>query len=285
MASTTATQPEPMTTGRRAPSQWTIGATIGARAVFDRMTLVGVLAFYGLAIGAGVGALWPPLRETFAKLSDTLPAAFDQILGNVSMATPAGWFNAEMMSMMGPGFLIATAIISAGAATAGEEQSRTMGLLLSTSASRATFLAAKTAAMVVHVTIVAVAMFAGLLVGNGIGHMGIPVADLLAATLSMTLLGLVFGAIAMTVGAGGGGRRQTMAISGGIAGLSFVVAVFMPLSESLAWLAKLSLWYPYGANVALVNGIDWGFAAILAVCAVVISAAGFVIFSRRDLRA
>jgi hypothetical protein len=42
------------------PSQWTIGRTIGARAVADRVTVVGVLAFYSLAMGAGVGALWPP---------------------------------------------------------------------------------------------------------------------------------------------------------------------------------------------------------------------------------
>ena len=269
----------------RVPSQWVIGRTIGARAVADRMTLVGVLAFYSLAMGAGVGALWPPLRETFVGLTDSLPAAFDQILGNVSMATPAGWINAEMMSIMGPAFVIATAIISAGAATAGEEQARTMGLLLSTAASRTTFLAAKTAAMVVHVLIVAVAMFAGLLAGNGIGHMGIAVGDLLAAMFTMTLMGLLFGTIAMTVGAAGAERRRTMAISAGIAGLSFVLAVFLPLSESLAWLAKLNFWYPYSANVALVNGIDWGFASVLAASAVVISAVGFVVFPRRDLRA
>jgi ABC-2 type transport system permease protein len=268
---------------RRGPSQWTIGRVIWARAVADRMTLVGVLAFYSLAFGAGVGALWPPLRETFSGLSDSLPAAFDQILGNVSMATSAGWVNGEVMSMMGPAFLIATAVISAGAATAGEEQARTMGLLLSTSSSRTTFLAAKTAAMVVHVLIVAVALFAGLLIGNGLGDMGIPVGRLFAATVAMTLLGVVFGAITMTVGAAGAERRRSMAISAGIAGLSFVLAVFLPLNESLLWLAKLNLWYPYSANVALINGIDWGFTAVLTECAVVISAVGFVIFPRRDL--
>jgi ABC-2 type transport system permease protein len=271
-------------TPSRAPSQWTIGATIGARAIADRMTFVGVLAFYALAIGAGVGALWPPLKKTFATLSAALPAAFDQLLGNVSMATPAGWINAEMMSVMGPAFLIATAIISAAAATAGEERTRTMGLLLSTAASRTTFLAAKTAAMVVHVLLVAVAMLVGLLVGNSIGDMGMGIGRLLAATLQMTLVGLVFGSIAMTLGAAGADRRRTTAISAGIAGLSFVLAVFLPLNESLLWLAKLNFWYPYSANVALVNGIDWGFAAILAGSAVLISAIGFVAFSRRDLR-
>jgi ABC-2 type transport system permease protein len=281
---TTSTTPGRTPAPGRAPSQRAIAGTIAARALADRVTIVGALAFYSLAMGAGVGALWPPLKKTFASLSASLPAAFDRLLGNVSLATPAGWMNAEMMSLVAPGFLIATAIISGGAATAGEERARTMGLVLSTSTSRTTFLAAKTAAMVAHVLMVSVAMFIGLVVGNLIGHMGIGVGLLLAATAQATLVGLVFGAIALTIGAAGADRRQTMTISAGIAGLSFVLAVILPMNESLAWLAKLNFWYPYIANPALVHGIDGGFAAVLAACAVIISAVGFVIFPRRDLR-
>lgn len=268
----------------RSASQWTIGRTIAARAVSERMTIVGVLAFYGLALGAAVGALWPPLKTTFADLSDSLPAAVDQLMGGVSLATPAGWMNAEMMTFIAPGFLIAIAIISGGRAIAGEEDGRTMGLVLSTSASRTTFLAAKTTAVVAHVLIVSVVMFFGLLLGNLIGDMGIGVGFLVAATVQMALLGLVFGAIALTVGVAGADRRRTTAISAGLAGLSLVLAVFLPLSESLKSLAKFNFWYPYSANVALVNGFDWGLAAVLVVCAFVISAVGFVIFPRRDLR-
>jgi ABC-2 type transport system permease protein len=243
-----------------------------------------VLAFYSLAMGAGVGALWPPLKKTFASLSANLPAAFEQVLGHVSMATPAGWVNAEMMSLVAPGFLIAAAIISAAGATAGEEQTRTMGLVLSTSVSRTTFLAAKTASVLAHVLIVSLAMFAGLVVGNVIGHMGISVGLLLAATAQAAMVALVFGAIALTIGAAGGDRRATMTTSAALAGLSFVLAVFLPLNASLLWLAKLNFWYPYSANIALVHGIDVGFTAVAAICAVLISAAGFVIFARRDLR-
>jgi ABC-2 type transport system permease protein len=284
MTTTTSTTPGRLPAPGPAVSQWTIGRTIGACAVADRATIVGALAFYSLAMGAGVGALWPPLKKTFASLSASLPAAFDRLLGGVSMATPAGWVNAEMMSLVAPGFLIAMAILSAGAATAGEEQARTLALVLATSASRTTFLAAKTAAMVAHVLIVSVAMFTGLVIGNVIGHMGIDVGLLVAATAQATLVGLVFGAIALTLGAAGTDRRRTMTISAGIAGVSFMLAVFLPLKESLAWLAKLNFWYPYSANTALVSGIDWGFAAVLAACAVVISGVGFVIFPRRDLR-
>jgi ABC-2 type transport system permease protein len=131
---------------------------------------------------------------------------------------------------------------------------------------------------------VSLAMFAGLQVGNMIGHMGISVGLLLAATAQAAMVALVFGAIALTIGAAGGDRRAAMTISAAIAGLSFVLAVFLPMKESLAWLAKLNFWYPYSANIALVHGIDGGFSAVLASCAIVISAAGFAIFARRDLR-
>lgn len=265
-------------------SQQPIWRAIFARAVADRRTIVTVLAFYALAIGVGVGALWPPLKTTFADIADSFPAAFDGLLGGVSLATPAGWVNAEMLSMMGPAFLIATAILSASAATAGEEQARTLGLVLSTSASRTTFVAAKAAAVVVHVMIVAVAMFAGLALGNLVGDLGLPVTGLLAATVSMTLLGLLYGAIALTVGTITGDKRLTMAITAGIAGLSFVLSVFLPLADSLKTLAKVNFWYPYSANVALVNGIDWGFAAVLAGFTVLIGAIAFLVLPRRDLR-
>jgi ABC-2 type transport system permease protein len=283
MTTTTVPDGRPAAPGR-APSQWTIAATIWARAVADLTTIVGVLAFYGLDLGVAVGALWPPLKKTFASLSAAMPAAIDRILGNVSMASPAGWMNAEMMSILAPGFLVAIAVISAGRAIAAEEDGQTMALVLSTAASRTTFLAAKTAAMAAHVLMVSVALFIGLMVGDVIGHMGIGVGLLLAATAQMTLVGLLFGAIALTLGVAGADRRATVTISAALAGVSYVLAVFLPMDASLAWLAKLNFWYPYSANIALVHGIDGGLAAVLAACAVVISAVGFVIFPHRDLR-
>lgn len=279
-----------MTTGSRtnrrlrtpASSVW---RTIAVSAVADKVTIVGVLAFYGLAIAVGVGALWPPLQDTFKAIADEFPPAFDAMLGGLSIATPAGWMNAELLSMVGPGFLIAVAMISAASATAGEEQGRTLSLVLSTGIRRNTFLAAKAAAMVVHVLTVGAALFAGMLIANPVGNLGLPVPDLLAATANMTLVGLLAGAIALTLGAMTGDKRLTLAVTGGLFGVSFILANFLGLKESLVWLSKLNFWYPYLANPVLADGMDWHFAAILAGLAVGIGAIGFVVFARRgDLR-
>jgi len=259
--------------------------TIYIRAVADKTVLVSVLAFYGLAVAVGVGALWPPLRETFASIASSFPAAFDALLGGLSIATPAGWMHAELMSLMGPGFLIAMAMISAASATAGEEQDRTLGLVLSAGVTRTTFLAAKAAAMVTHVLIVATAMFAGMLIAGPVGDLGIPVLDSLAATVNMILIALVYGAIALTLGAITADRRLTLSLTGAVLGVSFIAASFLGLMESLVWLSKLNFWYPYLANPALAEGLDWGFAAIKAGLAVGIGALAFVVFPRRkDLR-
>lgn len=259
----------------------TIWRTIYTRAVADKAILVGALAFYGLVVAVGVGALWPPMQDTLESVAADLPAAFDALIGGLSIATPAGWLNAELLSIMGPGFLIATAMISAASSTAGEEQARTLGLVLSAGVSRTTFLSAKAAAMVTHVLIVGAAMFAGMLIAEPIGHLGIPVPDMLAATANMILVALVYGAIALMLGVITADKRLTLSITGGLLAVSFMAASFLGLQESLVWLSKINFWYPYSANPVLANGIDWGYAAILAGLSVGIGAIAFVTFARR----
>lgn len=283
MTTRTTTRPPTPDAFPAAPSQLSVFWTIWVRGVADKRTVIGVLTFYALAFGAGIGALWIALEDVFADLD--FPAAFDAILGSAPINTPAGWVNAEMLSIVGPGFLIAAALVSASAATAGEEQHRTLGLVLSTGTSRTTFLAAKTAAVLTHVLVVAAGMFGGLLLGNLFGDLGLGVGAMLVATVWMVLITLVYAAIALTVGILTGRTRTTAAVTGGIAVLSLVLALFLPIKASLAEWAKLNLWYPYSGNVALVDGIDWGLAAVMVGTTVVVSAIGFIGIRRReDLR-
>lgn len=258
-----------------------IWRTVYVRAVADKAVIVGALAFYGFAIAVGVGALWLPLQDTFATIAADLPAGFDAVLGGLSIATPVGWMHAELMSILGPGFLIATALISAAAATAGEEQARTMGLVLSTGAPRTTFLAAKATAMITHVLIVGAAIFAGMVVANPIGDLGIEVPKMLAATAQMVLIALVYGAMTLAIGAVTADKRLSLAIPGALFAISFVAASFLGMVEELEWLSKLNFWYPYSANAALADGMHWGYTALMGGLAVGIGAIAFIAFPRR----
>lgn len=255
------------------------------RAVAEKGAVTGVLAFFALATAVGVGALWLPLQDTFATVAEDLPAGFDALLGGMSIATPTGWLHAELLSIMGPGFLIAAAMISGAAATAEEEQARTLGLVLSTGITRTTFLLAKAAAVITHVLVVAVALFLGMLLAVLIGDLGIAATDLLAATVMAVLVALVYGALTLALGVVTADKRLTLAITGGAFAVSFVMAGFLGFDDSLVWLSKLNLWYPYLAAPALDGGIDAGFAAIMVGLTLGFGGLALVAFRHRgDLR-
>lgn len=84
------------------------------------------------------------------------------------------------------------------------------------------------------------------------------------ACLLQVLVGLVFGALALALSAGTG--RTKIAIFGAIgAALAFhLLNSFAALSDTMARWAKFSPFHYYLGSDPLINGVDWGNAAILA---------------------
>ncbi len=279
---TTTTRPAQLrSTHATAPA---VTGTLVGQAVRDRLGLVGAVSALMIGMGLMVGALWPSLKDTFADLQDSLPDAFSTILAGADMSTPSGWANAEMMSMVAPAGVIAVGAISASRAIAGEEEDKTLGMLLGAPVSRASFLVAKSLAMVVHVLLVSVAVGAGLVLGNLVGDMGLSTTGILGAGLHTFVLGVLVGGVAVWFAAWTGSRRLTTAAAAGLAGLSFALASFLPLADSLADGARLSPWYYYNSSDPLANGADPWHLLVLLVLAAAVLAAGLLPFRRRDLR-
>ena len=257
---------------------------MAARAIRDRLPLVAVVSFVMVGMGLMVGSLWPALQGTLAKMQDSLPDVFATILAGADMSTASGWANAEMMSMVAPAGVIAVGVISGVKATATEEENKTMGMMLGAPVTRTGFLLAKAVAMFVHVVIVSAAVGVGLLLGSLLGDMDLRVANVVSASLHVGALGLLFGAVAIAVGAWTGTAKVTTSVAAGLGGLSFAVASFLPLSDSLADGVKLSPWYYYNHANPLTNGADLLHLAVLLGLGVLVLAAGVVGFRRRDLR-
>ncbi len=260
-----------------------VGALL-AKSVTDRLTLAGIVGLLMVAMGAFVGALYPPLRETFADL----PSDFADIIGKAlpggDLTSGTGFANAELMSIVAPVGVIAVAVISAARATAGEEEDKTLGVLLAAPVGRLRFLFTKAAAVVIHVLIVGLLLAVGIVLGNMIGDLGITANGVIGATAHTAMLGILFGMIAILIGAATGNRRLTSAATGGLAALAFAISTFLPLSSSLAGGAKVSPWYYFNASNPLVDGADPGHLIVLAVMTVIPAAIAAVIFHRRDLR-
>lgn len=267
---------------RRAPVH--PAATLARRAVADRLGLSLVLALLMVGMGLMVGALWPPLRGVFDDLEQALPDLFTAFAGRSPLSTPQGWVNAEMFSMVAPAAAVAAGVVSATRASAGEEESGTLGLLLSVPVSRTTVLLAKAAAMVAHVLVVCAGVVLGLLAGSVVGGMGLGVGGVVAAGLHTAAVGVLFGALALLVAAATASRRASTAVSLAAATASFVVASFLPLYEPLAGAARWSPWHYLDAADPLVGGVDAGHLLGLAAGAGVLVALAATVFRRRDLR-
>lgn len=260
-----------------------IGALL-AKSVADRLTLCWVVGLLMIAMGAFVGALYPPLRETFAGLPSDFADAIGKALPGGDLTSGIGFANAELMSIVAPVGVITVAVISAARAIAGEEEDKTLGVLLAAPVGRLTFLFTKTVAMMIHVLIVGVLLAVGIVFANLIGGLGITAQGVVGATAHTVLIGIFFGMIAILISAATGNRRRTSAATGGLAALAFAISTFLPLSDSLAGGAKVSPWYYFNASNPLVTGANPGHLAVLAVMTVILMVAAAVIFCRRDLR-
>ena len=98
------------------------------------------------------------------------------------------------------------------------------------------------------------------------------------------LLGLVFGGVALVVGAGTGNRRTASYAAAGLAFVAYFANAFLPVNDNLASWAKLSPFYYYQEGEPLVNGLQWGNAAVLAGLFALLVLAAVPLFQRRDVR-
>ncbi len=237
-----------------------------------------------LMMGLLIGPMYTFIDETLVRLTDAFPEELIAMFGGGDMSTPEGFYQLETFGLMTPiAFMVVTVSIGARA-LAGEEANRTMGLLLANPIKRSTVVLEKTLAMVVQAAIVAAALFAGVVGGSMIGGLGMSPGRIAAATALGMLLGLVFGALALTLSAATGRTRVAIFGTVGVALALYVANGFLPFAEGLEGLAEFTPFHYYLSSNPLMNGMDWGHAAVLATAFAVLVAIAVTLFDRRDLR-
>lgn len=160
----------------------------------------------------------------------------------------------------------------------------TLGLLLANPVPRRRVLAEKALVMAGAVAVVGLATFAGIAGGVLLGGLDMSIRNVAAAAVLLVLLGLVFGGLALLLGALTG--RVGVAVYGtvGVAVVAYVVDAFAAVNPAWADWALATPFHYYGSTEPLVNGLAWGHAGVLLAVAVVLVAAAFPAFERRDLR-
>lgn len=260
------------------------GETIWSRRTSLALYVVGL----GLLVGITVG-VYPSIRqdsEAFAQLLESMPRGMLSFLGSSDVAellSPSGFINSRVNASVGAVVLAILAISLGTAAIAGEEDRRTMDLLLSTPISRRRVVLERFAAMVTLVAVTAAAVALVMIVANPIVDLELSVTNIFASNFELALLALVFGSLALAVGGLTGARGLTTGIAAGATVASFFVNGLAQLVDWLQGPQKLTPFYwlqrsdPLGTGLSVVDTL-----IMVAVIAAFLAIAVWG-FERRDI--
>ncbi len=203
---------------------------------------------------------------------------------NLDITSGAGYLNAEMFGFMIPVLVIIFAVSLGASAIAGEEDRRTMEILLSEPVSRSRVLLEKYAFLLAANAMLAVVVWLSLAVGAVAVGMDVSMFKLAQATVSSALLGLTFGSLAFGIGAFTGNRGLSVGVSAGAAAASYVINTLASIVDFLEPAKWVSPFFYYNGNVPIANGLDPLHVGLLLLVIAVPATAGYLAFLHRDLR-
>ena len=156
------------------------------------------------------------------------------------MSTGTGFLNAELYSLMLPLMFVAFGITRGARMIAGEEESGTLDLLLVTPLSTTRLMAGEALALGIALGILGLAAAVGTMAGSAMFGLDVAVGAAVAGATACTLLGVVHGAIALTVGAVLGRRGTAIGVAAAAALGAYVLYVGGLFVDGLAGARDLS---------------------------------------------
>ena len=250
------------------------------------------LVWYSLGMAFLVGitiGVYPTVREgadTFTQLMESMPQGFMSFFGSSEIADflePAGFVNSRVNASVGAVVLAVYAISLGTGAIAGEEDRRTMDLILANPVPRPQMVLERFAAMVTLVLAVAVVVLAVMVIGNPIVDLGFSIPNMLASNLGLALLALVFGSLALAVGGVTGRRGVTIGVTAGVTVATFFINGLAELVDWLQGPQKLTPFYWLQRWDPLNDGFSLSTATLMVLVIAALVAVAIWGFSRRDV--
>jgi ABC-2 type transport system permease protein len=236
------------------------------------------------AISAMYLSFYPSMGgDAMDSLVADLPENLVTALGYDMIGTAGGWVTSTVYGLLGPALLLIFAITTGARLLAGEEESGTLELEVTSPISRLRILSERYGALALFVLLLVVVVTVVCWILITALAMDVPLDRLAAGSSGLALLVFGFGSVAFAVGALTG--RRSMAIG---AGAALAVAAFMldalgPVVEA-QWMSEISPFYWYLGKDPLIEGFDGVGLLKLAMIPLVALTVAVVAFPRRDLR-
>lgn len=260
-----------------------LAQTLRERARSTTWWALGLAALVALTV-----AFYPSVRDdtALADFSKDLPESLRALFvgGELDIVSPAGYLNSQIFALVAPLVLLVFSIGHGSGAVAGEEEQGTLDLLLAHPLRRRDYVLQRFVALTALVAVLTVVLLVAVALGALPVDLDIGLGKLVAGSVSVGLLALVFGSLALAVGAVRPGRATAIAVAAGIAVVTWLLDGLSHAVGALDFLRPLSPFYQALGGSPLRDGAQWrGWAILLGATAVLVAIA-VVGLERRDAR-
>lgn len=263
-----------------------LGSLFGKR-LWDRRRsivwwLLGIAALVLLTV-----AFYPTIRdqqEDYERLFEGMEdlSALFGVEDIAELTEPAGYVTSQIYANVFPIILLVFGIGFGTSAIAGEEDRGTMDLLLAQPISRRSVVAQSLGSLAVLIAVLCGAVLVLLLLTNAPAGLDLSLTGLIAASVGSWLLGMLFGTLALAVGAATGRRGLTIGASAGAGVAAFFLFGLAPLSGATEFLQAYSPFYWFLGGTPLADGFDPMFAGLV-VAVALLAVVALWSFDRRDI--
>lgn len=239
-----------------------------------------------IAIALMYLAFYPSIADN-AKVYDEITKSLPEALRNIAAAdysSPRGFLQTEFFGTMGFIILLVFFVGRGVGAIAGDEERGRSELTLAAPVSRQRYLLERVLAMVLEGILAWILLVVALLVLGPAFELVVGFAPLAAAAASAVAGALVFGLIALFVGAATGRHALALGVGSAFAIAGFLYTLLSPIAKTLDNLQFISPCRQAIGYAPLVNGMKWDQFAILIGEALVLIGLSVWAYCRRDLR-
>jgi ABC-2 type transport system permease protein len=252
------------------------------KTLFEKRWITFWWSLITLTLVVAVTTMFPLFKDSLGNLTD-VPEELKALVGDAgAYSTITGWLNLQVFDQMVFSGII-LGIIVGGGILAGEENEGTLQSLLALPIKRGTAYLHKFAALTAMVGVISLCLFIGSWIGVVLIDEHIDAWQLFLCTLMAFLASLFFATLTYVVGAITGRRGIAGTAVGLFAFASFMITSLAAGISALKYVDYLSPFHYYNKPSPLIAGFQAWDALILTLVILALLAAGYRIFTRRDI--
>jgi ABC-2 type transport system permease protein len=212
------------------------------------------------------------------------PGALKDLMGGLTdIGTGVGYLQTVAYQLLGPMLLIMCAAGLGNRAIAQPEEEGLLELTVTLPLERKRLVLERWLGMAIGLVAIGTVTLAVVLAAANAAGMGVPAGNILAAHTGLILLALLFGTVALTVGAATGRKNIALAVTGVWAVAGYIVETLGRNVEWISWARWLSPFHYFLDGRPLYTGWPVGDYLILLAATAVLVMTAVLAFDRRDV--